>query len=357
MSKKIFCVTSSHSVGATFLDWSIHYLNNQDKFFNTELGSIELVSNPLTKINAHGHLKNFTHGLDHSKKAVQLFNKENDGIFSFYPGWVTTNACAADLNIPIESIGKEGNFAKILNYKNDDYANIWDMCDENNIRLIYMKLTDDPLYLLSVRTLARKILTPELTYQSVDEIIKENIEIFFKNSADQFFTNNNANLWPIWDLREFLSINIRPFEISNLDKKVNFNKSHLYLNAREWWLNGNQTIGDVMEYLELTINRDRLSKWNDIYITWQQIQIQILKFQWNFDHICDSIVNNKFYSLKEYNLTLLQEAAIQHVMLYKYGLNFKIYGLEKFPENTQDLHALLEPNVNHNIQDIYNCLK
>ena len=257
----------------------------------------------------------------------------------------------------MESLAEEENFAKIFNYINADYANIWDMCDANNIRLIYMQLTDDPLYLLSDRARSNKILTPELTYQSADEIIKENIEIFFKNNVDQFFTNNNANSWPIWDLREFLSLNIRPFEIFNIDKKVNFNKSHLYLNAKEWWLNGNQTIGDVMEYLELTINRNRLSKWNDIYITWQQIQIQILKFQWNFDHICDSIVNNKFYSLKEYNLTLLQEAAIQHVMLYKYGLNFKIYGLEKFPENTQDLHALLEPNVNHNIQNIYNCLQ
>ena len=357
MSKQIFCVTSSHSVGATFLDWSIHYLNNQDKFFNTELGSIELVSNPLTKINAHGHLKNCTNGFDRSKKTVQIFNKENNGLFSFYPCALRFNMCATDLGIPMESLGEEENFAKILNYRNTDYANIWNMCDENNIRLIYMQLTDDPLYLLSDRAQSKKILTPELTHQSAEEIIKENIEIFFKNNADQFFTNNDPNLWPIWDLREFLSLNIRPFNILNIDKKINFGKSHLYLNAKEWWLNGNQTIGDVMEYLELTINRDRLSKWNDIYITWQQIQIQILKFQWNFDHICDSIVNNKFYSLKEHNLTLLQEAAIQHVMLYKYGLNFKIYGLEKFPENTQDLHALLEPNINHNIRDIYNCLQ
>ena len=136
MSKKIFCVTSSHSVGATFLDWSVHYLNNQDKFFNSKLGSIELVCNPLTEINAHGHLKNCTNGFDDSKKTVQIFNKENNGLFSFYPRPLPFNICTTDLSIPIESLGEEENFAKILNYRNADYANIWDMCDENNIQIL-----------------------------------------------------------------------------------------------------------------------------------------------------------------------------------------------------------------------------
>lgn len=357
MSKKIFCATSNQSVGATFLDWSVHYLNNQDRFFNTEAGSIELVSNPLTNLNAHGHLKNYTAGFADSVRAVQLFNKENEGLFSFYPGCLSLNECATNLNIPIDSIGEEENFANIVDYRDKDFAKIWDMCDTNNIPLIYLQLTDDPLYLLSKRVLPKKILSPELTYQSVDEMIKENIEVFFKNNVTQFFKKTNINACPIWDLREFLSLNIRPYDTSSIDTKVNFSKPHFYLNAKEWWLNGHQAIGDVMEYLELTIDNDRLSKWNDIYLAWQKIQTQILKFQWNFDHICDSIVNNKFYSLKEYNLTLLQEAAIQHAMLYKYGLNFKIYGLEKFPENTQDLYALLEPNVNHTLNDIYNCLQ
>jgi hypothetical protein len=185
-------------------------------------------------------------------------------------------------------------------------------------------------------------------------MLKENIEVFFKDSAHRFIKNNT---WSNWELREFVSLNIRPFDTLNIDDSVDFSKPHLYLNANEWLLNGTSTINNVMEYLELPINNDRLTRWYDIYYQWQQIHLRILKFQWNFDHICNSIINNKFYSLKGYNLSLIQEAAIQHAMLYKYGLNFKAYGLEKFPDNTQDLHSLLEPNVDHEIEDIYDCLK
>ena len=50
MSKKIFCATSNQSVGATFLDWSVHYLNNRDRFFNVTMVKERIVNeiiNPL----------------------------------------------------------------------------------------------------------------------------------------------------------------------------------------------------------------------------------------------------------------------------------------------------------------------
>ena len=67
-----------------------------------------------------------------------------------------------------------------------------------------------------------------------------------------------------------------------------------------------------------------------------------------------AIVDNFYYDIGEYKLNIAQEAAIQHVMLYKYNLNFKIWQLEKFPNNTQDLHKLLEPNTFHKLDNLYN---
>lgn len=353
MSKKIFCTTSNHSIGSTFLDWSVHYLNNQDNFFNTDLGWIKLTDDPVSKINAHGHLKNHPSGFKETEKTIQSFSKETNGLFSVYPTQLDFNKCAKELNIPISEIGEDKNFSNILNYNYKDFSNIWDMCHKNNIQMIYIKLTSDPLYLLSHRAMPKKMLS-DGSHESIDTILEEYIEVFFKDDARQFFKNN---LCSAWELREFLSLNIRPFKTSNVDDNVDFSKPHFYLNANDWWLDGDRAIIDIMKYLNLPINNDRLSRWHDIYHRWQQIQLRILRFQWNFDHICNSIINNKFYSIKEYNLSLLQEAAIQHVMLYKYGYNFKAYGLEKFPNNTQDLHSLLEPNVNHEIEDIYGCLK
>ena len=357
MSKKVFCTISSHSVGVTFLDWSIHYLNNQDKFFNTNLQWIDLVDNPLTNLNSHGHSKNHPSGFRRSKNIVQLFNDESDGLFSFYPHPLHLDNAATELDIPIELLGQKDKYSSIVEYQTKDFSALWDLCHENNIQLKYLLLTNDPLYLLSRRVLERKLASPD-SYSNSNEFLEEYIEIFFKDSASQFFKNKNFSSWTKWDLREFLSLNIRPYEILNsIEKDLDLNKPHFYLNTKEWWLAGDCVIIDIMNYLNLSINKDRFSKWIDIYKSWQQIQIQILKFQWNFDHICDSIVNNKFYSIKEYNLSLLQEAAIQHAMLYKYGLNFKIHGLEKFPNNTRDLHGLLESNFDHNIEDIYGCLK
>lgn len=68
-------------------------------------------------------------------------------------------------------------------------------------------------------------------------------------------------------------------------------------------------------------------------------------FSRNFDNIIDAIVNNRFMSLSRYRLDLIKEALIQSALITKYNLNLMCYGLDKFPDNTQDLHSLLEPNT------------
>ena len=40
------------------------------------------------------------------------------------------------------------------------------------------------------------------------------------------------------------------------------------------------------------------------------------------------------------------------MLIYKYGLNLKTWQLEKFPNNTKQLHELLEENI-HPIEKIY----
>ena len=55
---KLICCTSNRSVGCTFLDWSIHFLSGQNKFFNVDQRAwIDLAKNPLDTLNAHGHKK------------------------------------------------------------------------------------------------------------------------------------------------------------------------------------------------------------------------------------------------------------------------------------------------------------
>jgi hypothetical protein len=48
--------------------------------------------------------------------------------------------------------------------------------------------------------------------------------------------------------------------------------------------------------------------------------------------------------LTRFNLDLMQEACIQHHLIYNYNLNFKTWQLEKFSD-TKQLHSLLELNT------------
>ena len=118
------------------------------------------------------------------------------------------------------------------------------------------------------------------------------------------------------------------------------------------FFNGKDTILNLLGYLGLPVEVNRLDHWSKVYLQWQAAQAKILKFSWNLDRICKCIVDNLYYDLSSYNLEFWQEAIIQHIMIYKYNLNFKVWQLEKFPSNTQDLHALLEPNT-INVKNIY----
>ena len=105
-----------------------------------------------------------------------------------------------------------------------------------------------------------------------------------------------------------------------------------------------------MDFCELPIDQARLDSWLVVYREWQQLQLNILEFTFNYQHIVDAIVNNWYYKLD--NLTFEQEIVIQHCLIYQHGLNLQTWQLEKFPDNTQQLHRLLEPNT-HKIESIY----
>ena len=119
---------------------------------------------------------------------------------------------------------------------------------------------------------------------------------------------------------------------------------HYYINSNDLWFNLNESIYDIFNYIDEAINAERYAKWTKVYSKWQTKQLQLNKFDWYLDHIAEAIVNNWYFNLEPFELTLEQEAIIQHVLIYNYGLTIKGWGLVKFPNNTQDLHLLLEPN-------------
>lgn len=326
VDNKLFAITCSGAFGGTFLDWSIHWLSGGNKFYNIDSGWGNLRSDPLSLINAHNHQKNHPMGYEETLTAIQDLKKlQTDNILSVFPS-------------PLPRL-------------KEDYVKLWDFLIENLIPVIYIKLTTPIIYNTKIRSFETKL----RTFNSAEEMHEQFLQKYFKKNYD--YWKNILNMHSISDRREFIALNVRPHECDDPTDAADFSKSHFYLDAQELWYNGEDVLTRIMKYLDIKIQNQRLVSWLPIYKQWQHKQLNILKFSWNLDHICESIVKNYYYDLREYDLDIWEEAIIQHEMIYKYGLNFKTWQLEKFPDNTQELNKLLEPNTVHQIKDIYGLFK
>ena len=82
---QIACITSTSSLGATFVDWSIHYLSGKDKYFSTvDQQWVPLTFDPLIQSNAHKHKKNHPSGWQDTKISIETLKKQSEFV-SFYP--------------------------------------------------------------------------------------------------------------------------------------------------------------------------------------------------------------------------------------------------------------------------------
>jgi hypothetical protein len=361
---EIFCVTSGNkSIGCTFLDWSIHWLSGSEKYYNVAAGWCDVPKNPLDGNNSHYYNKNQPMGYLNSIDFINILKANGTELSSFYPIPKNTQQAAIDLDISLDQI--ESNSSKITEYQQKDYAEIWEHCYKTLIPIVYVNLdSSDHLYLSSDHRSLDYLNIEDLKQGNLIEQKFESKERLWDHWLNEYFGKdfdiwkNQMGMVNLWDLREFIALNIRPYEErSNMVDKIDFRLPHLHINAKELWHAGDSTILRIMDYLNLEINPDRFKTWLPIYYKWQEIQLNILKFSWNVDHICKCIVNNYNFDLSYIKLDTWKEAVIQHEMIYKYGLNFKTWQLEKFPTNTQDLHKLLEPNTIHQVKDIYGLLK
>jgi hypothetical protein len=334
---RLFCCASSHSVGCTFLDWSIHFLSGQNKFFSAKQNAwIDLVKNPLNTLNAHGHQKNHPIGVDSTKEFVEILSQQNS-LTSYYPFPLNAESVAKRLGINSRLPTTE-EWQNIFDYRNNDFNQLLKFSDQQQAKIIFVSLNEELFISASVptRSMERMLFSPDVP-TSLDDLRKEKDLLFFKDSVK---TWNQMELNNIWDTRERLALS-QPLKYV-CPSKIDFSFEHYWLDSQSWWYNGKQEIKNIMNWIELLIDDDRYTQWIPIYEDWQQIQLKALRFQYNYQHIVDCVVNNWSYDI---DLTFEQEVVIQHCLIYQHNLNLKTWQLEKFPNNTQDLHRLLEPNI------------
>jgi hypothetical protein len=322
-------------VGCTFLDWSIHFLSGQTNFFNIQTGWQQLSKNPLKKINAHGHQKNTVSGPTQTEIAISKL-QNHSGLSSFYLITPTIDIIATELDIDPNTITQEQQ-QSIQDYSRTSYNQSLVKSSKLGAKIIFVSLDKNLFaYANAVRTLEKMPF----------ENCSANSEADITNAIDQLYFRDSAKIWKdldlnnIWDLRERMALRKNLFEYNPMKVELDFD--HCWVDSQNLWYNGEREIPKILAWLELPLNQNRYEEWKPIYRKWQEIQVDALQFQYDHKHIVDCIINNWSYTI---NLTFEQEAFVQHCLIYQHNLNLKTWQLEKFPNNTQELHKLLETNI------------
>lgn len=352
MPSNIVCSLSSMSVGCTFIDWSIHYLSSKDRYYSTKSKSwIDLVSNPLQKFNSHGHQKNHPFGFDSTRQAIQHLETLPDHLYSLYPVVRLAVLVAQELELDIHNFRDKSVRKAIYDYQVDDAVKLFALCCDRT-KTIYV--ADDSrtanLFAHFSRQTDIKFTSTEKP-TSLQELEDEQDQLW---NADSIRTWESIGLTDIWDKRERRALDMRPAgELIDPFLHADFSLPHFCLTTRDLWANGEIVFVDMMDYLDLKIDPKRWDHWVRVYRQWRTGPSAIQRFVDNLDHVLECIVNGWQYPLPD--LQFEQEAMIQHFLIYRYGLNLKTWQLVKFPNNTIDLHKLLEPNT-HPLVNTYRDL-
>jgi len=321
----MIAILADHGVGGTFLNWSIYYLAGHSEYYSAaEQRLILVVDSPLTDKNAHIFLPNMPNTV-----------AEFDGIlYNLLSHQSSHNTIYFHMFSDQKKFptGTADSIRKLLPHVSKT-----------------LLLTLDPKHLLYQCSFYRRgdsirpsLMDPSINLTNNHEIHVDFINYCFVSSIKVW---GESNLEHVWDSREFLALNFRPFTKSQtMVDCMDLSHDHYAINAIELWDRFDETVGDLFKYLELEINVDNFLKWKTVYNAWKIKHKNRVLFVWYFDMIIDYIINGYNLDLTKFNLDLYQEAAIQHTLIYKHNLNLKTWQLEKFT-NTRQLHELLETNI------------
>jgi hypothetical protein len=324
---KIIALTSGRPLGCTFLDWSLHWLAGHEYHWNfSQQCWAPIPQNPIKNQNAHAHHKNHPAGCQQLETMLSNrapYDRANFATiyynFQDLPHWLKI------LGISRQNLSRSSWHA-IQRCQLQELQNMAQICCDHGVSQI--AVTENPgmdLYFLHARV------TSAWMPQQLEPDVSEYCTWF---GVDPDLTR--------WDLREQIALDIRPFEPTHLRDYVPIHCNNYQLTAMDLWIDGSNTVNLLMESLGIEIDRSRWAHWQAVYRQWQEIQMPFVRFAWQASGIVAAIVNNQQRRLPR--LTLLQEATIQHCLIYLHDMNLQNWQLEHFPEHTQDLHQLLCAN-------------
>jgi hypothetical protein len=310
----MIAILTDPEIGGTFLTWSIYYLSGRTSYFSVRHNkAVEVCDNPLTGKNAHKFLPNQPCSYDEFANIFQKTLEHNEHLYMHQLRHGTEYAVA-------------------------------EVC-KNAEKIIILSLRPEHVLYRCGYTPRANVMpgwNSEKNLSDPDSIYEDFTEYFFKESKRLWAQEGLNN---VWDKREFIALNFDPFKHSSILDYINTTTTYYQIDALDAWVNLDQHIDKLFSYLDIPVDQKRFEKWISVYGIWKNNHTKRLNFVNNFELIIDNIINDIHMDLETFDLDLSQESAIQHVLIYKHNLNLKTWQLTKFPNNTQELHKLLEPNI------------
>jgi hypothetical protein len=320
----MIAVITDNGVGGTFLNWSLHYLSGHTDYYHAKSDKfLPLPENPVTKTNSHGFYANHPDLREDVETILpNLLSCETADFHSLYFHWLR----------PHQTTVEDTKFA---------VKNLLPMVDKTIVVWLPPELVLYNCTYKSRAETARSYHDATQLIVDTDEKWEDFISYFFSESDKNW---KDLGLTSVWDRREFLALNLRPFHYKSIVELFDNTQKFYLLNAVDVWNTFDQSVHALFDYLEIKIDNGRYQNWISIYADWKKVHHNSMMFCWYFKIIIDNIINGYDFDLTKFNLDIAQEAAIQHYLIYNHNLNFKTWQLKKF-KNTKQLHNLLEPNI------------
>lgn len=174
--------------------------------------------------------------------------------------------------------------------------------------------------------------------QDQHQVFDQYLDCFFDQARQRWDQDT------VWDRREMLALIWRFDQLPlHLDQVYDAQRPHLRYDTDDVWNNLPAVLQEICLELDLAIDHTRLQHWHSVYQQWRELHDPY--FGRHLDRIIDAILHNKYLSLKRFRMGFWHEVLIQNQLLIKHRLNLRTWQLEKFPDNTQELHQLLEPST------------
>lgn len=288
--------------GQTFMDWSFHFLQGKDTYWNYRNGEQPLVQNPNTNTNAHNHDKNHPLSEEEIKNFISQARqrlKTSDDIITFYP---------------------------FLTYQDDMKSKIGglnNLLAEHDIEQFWIKPTRPyPYFFERTGTPKHEVINGIKNWLGVrhDDInvIREMVS---------FKMQGNRKRWLE--------------EVEILYAGIEDNVDMTFTDV-QWQYDTESCMNTIFDHAGLGMDIERIDQWRGHMNEWRKNTEQMVQwYEKDAPHIAEMIVQNQDLDLRPFNFDLLDEATVMSLTMLNHGKRLVIPTAE-FPKNTKILHQLIK---------------